>query len=66
MTRTILALAAIAVAVIALRPRRPVPLPESDDSEAVMVPMTWVEDAQGNAWTYHHGEYIQFAPTSRN
>ena len=38
--KALLALAAIAVAVIDLRPRRPAPLPATDDSEVVGMPTT--------------------------
>ena len=80
--KALIALAAIAVAVIALRPRRPAPLPESDDSEVVGMPTTWAAE-QGNAMTlgpvspwdrpvdapaYWSGPgwWVEFAPTSRN
>jgi len=63
--KALLALAAIAVVVIALRPRRPAPLPESDDSEGLLVPMTW-SWAEDNAHTYGPGWWVEFAPTSRN
>ena len=63
--KALIALAAIAVAVIALRPRRPAPLPESDDSEVVGMPTTWTAE-QGNALTLGPGWWVEFAPTSRN